>query len=303
MKIGIPRALLYHKYKYLWEGFFQELNIDYVVSPETHKEIVQQGMTYAIDESCLSSKIYLGHVEWLLKRCDLILVPRISDFGSEGTVCTKFQAIYDVVSNTFRAQKIKLLSYNIDPKIADVELLGFLRMGKRLGKGVPQSVHAYLSAKQAQSVAEEVELDNQRLLLQGNQLKILVIAHRYNLRDKYISEPTLNLLRDLGTVPILGDIAPRREALTESSKISATLPWTFNKELVGSIALYKEHVDGIILLSSFPCGPDSLVNEMIIRRIKDKPILNLMIDGQEGNAGLETRLESFIDIIRFKRMI
>ena len=29
-------------------------------------------------------------------------------------------------------------------------------------------------------------------------------------------------------------------------------------------------------------------------------LLNLVLDGQSGTAGVETRLESFIDIIRFK---
>lgn len=83
--------------------------------------------------------------------------------------------------------------------------------------------------------------------------------------------------------------------------ISSTLPWTFNKELVGSIAIYKEKVDGIILVTSFPCGPDSLVNEMIIRRFKEKPTISLVLDGQEGTAGMETRLESFVDIIKLRK--
>ncbi len=74
-----------------------------------------------------------------------------------------------------------------------------------------------------------------------------------------------------------------------------------NRELLGSISKYHNDVDGIILLTAFPCGPDSMVNEMIIRRIKDRPILNLLLDSQDGNAGIETRLESFIDIIRFRK--
>ena len=57
---------------------------------------------------------------------------------------------------------------------------------------------------------------------------------------------------------------------------------------------------GIILLSAFPCGPDAMVNELITRRVKGVPILNLVLDSQSGIAGVETRLESFIDIIRFK---
>ena len=68
---------------------------------------------------------------------------------------------------------------------------------------------------------------------------------------------------------------------------------------------HRDDVDGIILLSAFPCGPDAMVNELITRRVnthggKGVPILNLVLDSQSGTAGVETRLESFIDIIRFK---
>ena len=56
-----------------------------------------------------------------------------------------------------------------------------------------------------------------------------------------------------------------------------------------------------MLVSAFPCGPDSMTNEMLIRRIKGKPVLTLMLDTQSGTAGIETRLESFLDIIRFQK--
>ena len=60
-----------------------------------------------------------------------------------------------------------------------------------------------------------------------------------------------------------------------------------SREILGSISKYHNDVDGIILLTAFPCGPDSMVNEMIIRRTKTRPILNLAA-GQPGwNAGIE----------------
>lgn len=65
--------------------------------------------------------------------------------------------------------------------------------------------------------------------------------------------------------------------------------------------MLREQADGLILLSAFPCGPDAMVNELITRRVKGLPILNLVMDAQSGTAGVETRLESFIDIIRFQR--
>ena len=82
-----------------------------------------------------------------------------------------------------------------------------------------------------------------------------------------------------------------------SSKISSTLYWKFNKENIGAISYCGDLINGIILLSSFPCGPDSIVNELVIRKI-DKPILNLIIDDSDSFTGVETRLESFLDIVK-----
>ncbi len=47
----------------------------------------------------------------------------------------------------------------------------------------------------------------------------------------------------------------------------------------------------------FLVGPDSLVNELLIRKIKNIPSINLILDEQEGKEGLYTRLESFYDIL------
>lgn len=301
MKIGIPKGLLYYKYSYLWETFFDELGIEYIISPDTNKEIINKGTTYAIDEACLSSKVYLGHVAYLIGKCDYILVPRISNYGSDGTVCTKFQAIYDIVNNTFRDRDIKLLYYNIDYKNSETEMLGFVKMGKFLGKKKTAVMRAYLVAKQAEKSARVMDEKYQEKLFNEDKIKILLVAHHYNIYDKYIGQPIIDYLRNMGVVPIIGDVANKKEAIEKSVEISDTLPWAYNKELVGSIAMYKDKVDGIILMSSFNCGPDSLVNEMIIRKVKDKPILNLTVDGQEGSAGIETRLESFLDIIKFKK--
>lgn len=301
MVIGIPRAFLYFRYQHLWEKFFEQLNIEYLLSPETNKEIMSLGQNCAIDEACLSSKIYLGHVAWLRERCDYILVPRISSVNFSGIVCTKFQAIYDLVRNTFREEGISLLYYNIDLKNAEVELSAFLKMGKFLGRKKHQVILAYMVAKQAEKAGQLMEEYKQEQLLAEDKIKVLIVAHRYNICDKYIGEPVLRILRGLDAVPVIADMINRKEALARSQEISETLPWVFNRELVGAVALCKNLVDGIILMSTFPCGPDSLVNDILSRRVKDKPLLNLILDGQEGSAGLETRLESFIDIIDFKR--
>ena len=303
MKIGIPRAFLYYRYHVLWETFFDELGIEYVVSPETNKDILRRGATHAIDESCLSSKIYTGHVDYLIDKCDYIFIPRVATFGNtKEIVCSKFQAIYDVIKNTYREKDLKILYYSIDVHNKDTELKAFMKMGKFLGKNKAQVLKAYYMAKQAEKTHKILDIRNQeKLLEESKKLKILVVSHPYNIYDEYVGKPILNTLKELNCDVALASIVDEKKAKERAKVISATLPWTFNKELVGAISIYKDKVDGIILVSSFPCGPDSLVNEMIVRRLKDKPIINLVLDGQEGTAGLETRLESFVDIIRLRK--
>ncbi len=302
MKIGIPRGFLYYKYHVLWETFFEELGIDYIVSPKTNKDIIRKGTMQAIDEACLPSKIFMGHVDYLIPKCDYLFIPRIASLGTnKDIVCSKFQAIYDVVNNTYRDKNLKILYYSIDVENKDTELKAFLKMGKFLGKNKAQILKAYYIAKQAEKTAKMIDLNNQKLLLASSNLKILVVAHPYNINDEFIGKPLQDILHELDCEVILASIVDEKKARERAKNISRTLPWTFNKELVGAIDIYKDQVDGIILVSSFPCGPDSLVNEMVIRRFKEKPIISLVLDGQEGTAGLETRLESFVDIIKIQK--
>ena len=91
IKIGIPKAFLYYRYSILWKKFFELLGIKVIISPETNKEIIERGKELSIDEACLSSKIYFGHVSYLVDKCDYLLVPRVSDYGKGNKVCVNHQ--------------------------------------------------------------------------------------------------------------------------------------------------------------------------------------------------------------------
>jgi len=303
MKIGIPRALLYYRYADLWKKFFEVLNIETVLSPNTDKDLLRKGLNLGIDESCLSGKIYLGHVDYLLDKCDYVFIPRISYFSKIGFMCTKFRALYDVCANTFRDRKIKLLSYNVDAKRKVDELQSFLEMKDILNKSEEEITNAYNIAKKYDEDEFNKKVERQQLILKNlnNKLKILIVGHSYNVEDNFIGKPVIDYLLANGCYPIYADNFDRISSKEAAEKYSPTLRYEFNKELLGATFAHKDEVDGIILITAFPCGPDSMTNDMIIRSIKDKPIVNLIIDEQEGIAGRETRLESFIDILKLRK--
>ena len=85
--IGLPRGMLYYRYGTLWRTFFTELGADIVVSEPTTHRIAEEGMSITIDEACLSVKVFFGHVNDLLGKCDYIFVPRINSFGRKNSLC------------------------------------------------------------------------------------------------------------------------------------------------------------------------------------------------------------------------
>lgn len=300
MKIGIPRALLYFKNEKFWTTLFENMGVDYIISPETNKDIILKGSKLAIDETCLPTKLMLGHIEYLLDKCDYIFVPRI-EFCKGYQMCTKFLALPDLIANTFRDKNIKILYYNIGNNKIYAERKAILKMGKFLGVKKSQVKVAYILAKQAQNYWEMFREQSQNELLESSKnKKILLVAHAYNVGDAYVGKPIISAIKKLGCDPIIAEFENEKVCIDESFKISKTMPWAYNRHLVGAIEILKDKIDGIILLTTFPCGPDSMVNDLIVRRVKDKPIITLTVDTQDGTAGMETRLESFVDILTLK---
>lgn len=294
MKIGIPRSLMFHKLGYLWIKFFENLNIDYIISPNTNKNIVDAGKKLITDENCIPFKIHMGHINYLKDKCDLILVPRFLGTEKDKQECIKFNSIYDVVKNSF--VDINLIEYDIDYTENKYEIFEFINLGNKLGKKRIESLKAYRKAKKQFKEYNQKRFENQKSIIKTSKnKKILLLGHHYNLYDNVIGKPVVKILKKYNIDPIYSDIFISKKDRSEN--ISTTLYWNSNKELINSLLYYKNKVDGIIILTSFPCGNDCLVNELIMRKVKDIPIINIVIDELNSETGLITRLESFIDII------
>ncbi|MFW6281814.1 MAG: acyl-CoA dehydratase activase-related protein [bacterium] len=76
------------------------------------------------------------------------------------------------------------------------------------------------------------------------------------------------------------------------------------KESVGHIIDYKEKgYDGIIHLKPFGCLPE-IITQSMLDNLSEKlniPILSLSIDEQTARANMMTRLEAFIDFIKYQK--
>ena len=62
----------------------------------------------------------------------------------------------------------------------------------------------------------------------------------------------------------------------------------------------EKHIDGVVHIGPFNCIPEIMSQSILphISRNEDIPVISLLMDEHTGKAGLMTRLEAFIDLIR-----
>ncbi|TFH30021.1 MAG: hypothetical protein E4G98_02840 [Promethearchaeota archaeon] len=139
-------------------------------------------------------------------------------------------------------------------------------------------------------------------------LNILILGHSYNVYESHIN---MHLIERLCTmdcnVRTIEDLDP--EKFNKPVKINKIYEqyWQSDDEILKTARYYltevKSEIDGVIFLISFACGPDSLIQELVMRDMKTRniPFLSLILDEHSGESGLITRIESLVDMIRRKK--
>lgn len=71
----------------------------------------------------------------------------------------------------------------------------------------------------------------------------------------------------------------------------------------GTIDFARRGYDGVIHLMPFTCMPEIVAQTILTRVSRDFsfPVLTLIIDEHTGEAGIDTRLEAFVDLLRARR--
>jgi predicted nucleotide-binding protein (sugar kinase/HSP70/actin superfamily) len=302
IRIGLPRGLLYHTYAPMWEQFFRSLGCEVITSPETNRQILEKGIQYSIDENCLAVKIFLGHVEYLKDRVDYLFIPRIKSLYKDEKTCVKLFALGDIVRNTF--EDAQVLEYTIDETNNQPEWMGIFKIGMSLHQNPLRVWQTYRDAVKKLQNHNRALIEKQKRLLDKSSpstVRVLLASHTYVMHDALMGKSVVKLLQSQGVEVLDAHNLEEDTARRLSTNLSADLYWSYNKELLGAIEFYRGMIDGIIFLMAFPCGPDSLVTCLCQHKISDIPMCVLNMDELQGDAGLKTRLESFIDILRFKK--
>jgi predicted nucleotide-binding protein (sugar kinase/HSP70/actin superfamily) len=297
--IGIPRAMLYHEFGSLWTNFFQNAGIPVSLSDETNKQILDRGTLLGVDEACLPLKVYLGHVDSLLSKCSHIFVPRVVQYHRDFFFCAKFAGLPDVVRNTFRLPPERIISPNIEYTSSVNQLKSLYNTCQVVG--LPP-ISGYLAYRQA---LKSWKTDTTRTSMPANR-KIAVIGHSYLLNDVFFCHDILKFLASRKIDVITPNHVASKVLYDEAKAFEPDIYWQLSAKIAGAAHFFCRQPDivGIIMISSFGCGPDSLVNEYVEHHVfkkSDKPYIIINIDEHMGNAGLITRIEAFWDLVEWRQ--
>lgn len=285
--VGIPRALLYHRYGKFWQTYLGELGLRVKVSGATTKRTVELGLGKVSSEVCLPIKIIAGHVEELKNEVDFLFMPQLVWMGDHLYACPKMIGIPDVARLTMPAS-----CRVVAPEIKGNFMLPHLRAGVAMTRNPARTLRAWHRS------ASLLRHDPPAPTFPADQRKIAIISHFYNLEDPYVAQDIIVTFTKAGMRVYTKEDLPAAE-LARADGPAASVRWVYERELYNAFRYYSGKVDGICAVVSFGCGPDSLIVEIMQREAKTRnvPFTQLVVDEHTGKAGIVTRLEAFMETI------
>ncbi len=319
LKIGIPQALLYYEFYPLWNNFLEGLGAKVIISGPTTKEILDLGVKSAISEICFPVKVFYGHVMSLKDRVDYLFIPRIVCVEKGAYFCPKFLGLPDMVKSSLSPLP-PLIEPTIDIRKPVTNFKNsFLEVGKLVtnnSKKIYQSFYEaqrnlklYLQSKENELDPEIINQQYWNKLPQNNlknSINIALLGHSYLVYDTFINLNLISKLKKVKINVLTAEMVKKKDVERQLKKLHKPIFWTLSKKTVGSAFYFLEKkIDGIIHLTSFECGEDSMIGELIRQESRKYPSVaytEFVFDEHTGEAGIDTRTEAFLDmIIRRKR--
>lgn len=304
MRLGIPRALLYYWYGSLWERFFQTAGFEVIISEPTDPETMAAGSRVGVDELCLPVKIFLGHALALEPKTDRILIPHLIMVEKGAYICPKFMGLPDLVSHALPSLKKKFLVLKLGPRETDMLKCLERFEGPSGASKIKIDPAWYQMDSPALGEVNSYRLSNTRRF--QPKLTIGLLGHPYCLYDSCFNMNLLRILTDNGLSFVTPEMTPPSQKGAGAEKLPKRLFWTIGKAQFDALEWMLNggtiRVDGFIQVIPFACGPEAMVGDLLERRIREagKPVLKLYFEEHSGEAGIITRLEAFLDLIKYR---
>lgn len=319
-KIGVPHTLFYYRYYPMVKTFFEELGVEVVTSHKTSRDILDAGVREALADACVPIKLFFGHVQSLKNKVDFLFIPRVVCLNGKTIFCPKFLGAPDMIKHALEDLP-EIIDTRIDVRSKRFAIWkAFAEIGSRFTSDKLLVLKTYLKAKRTlakyhkyllQGIPPEeamIKLHHPQLKTKKTtkSLRFAVLGYPYIVHDSYISVNLLDKLHRLGAETVTLEQVSHRSINKQIKKLKKNMFWTFSDRVLKSAYHFFEqgNVDGIIHVTAFGCGPDSMVGKYIeleSKRYPNIPFMSISVDEHSGEAGMHTRLEAFVDMVKRRK--
>jgi len=320
LRIGIPRALYYYRYFPFWETFFETLGFEVVVSRPSHRGLIEEGFKFADDDTCIPMKMVFAHTIDIKDRIDLLFLPRLLSVDGKTCSCPRLAGLPEMLKYSIPRLPTILAPY-VDERYRNSTLFrSFSQMASALGKRSKEIKQAYQQAESTyqlirkrmeggENVPELFEKAGKKNLFSPKNdsgKKIAVVGHPYCLYDPYFNFDLLRILGEAQTSVYTQEMVPKEEIDSEIQGFGKDVYWDSGREILGASLYYLDsnQVDGLIYLTCFSCGVDSMIEPLVRHRVEENGktlYLCLMIDEHTGSTGVLTRIEAFLETVERRK--
>jgi predicted CoA-substrate-specific enzyme activase len=307
--IGINKSFQIHTLYPMFASFFNELGCKVVMSDKVDHEAVDRGMT----SFCLSAQTALGLFSDLLdKKPDYIFMPQIMEMNvSEQdeyrkeyqTVCMFVQGEPFYQKATFMRDRTDLPEM-ITPALNfmegfHAEEATFIDIAKQLGFSAADGKRAHDVAVQKQNaffsgMKEEGRRILKRLEEDPSKIAIVLFGHSYNSTAIETNKGVPFKFASRGIEIIPYDFLPYE--MQENYKDTY---WEMGQRVIKAARIVKDHPQLFgCYLTNFLCAIDSMMVPHFRDLMQTKPSLTIEVDEHTADAGVNTRIEAFMDVVK-----
>ncbi|MBN1489315.1 MAG: CoA protein activase, partial [Phycisphaerae bacterium] len=307
VSIGLPMAMYTFDLLPLWRRFFRDCGFRVVVSGETNRRTVQNGLDCVVAEPCFPIVVAHGHVRELVDhKVDYIWLPNILSaetkfMDNESHVCPWGQTLPFVVRQVpqFRAWKGRILCPTLRLREGPDRLReALVQVATDLGTQKTVAERAFQRAwgalQRFRAAYQQAGREALAILDRAGESGMVVVGRPYNIHDAGVSLSTARKLREHYGVNVLPiDALPLADI--DVRDINDNMFWDYGRRILAAAKLVAQYPHlHIVYITNFKCGPDSFVKGFI-RPASGKPFLTLQFDGHSNDAGVMTRCEAYLD--------
>lgn len=299
--LGVPKAFSVYTLWPFYSWFFHTLGIETKLSDE----ISHEGIARTEGSYCFPSEIAHGAVQNLLNNgIEYLFIPHFRDLESHvddvhATFCPITQALPYYIKKAFpEINDDKILSPIVSFKFGKEKALeAFIAMGAQLDINEKDIRMAFEIACTKQDEFwdkyKQMGIEAFERARNANHPVIAILGRPYNAftRDANMGIPLKYTTRGYSVIPF--DMLP-----FENADIFDNMYWYYGQQNMKAGMLIKDEKNIFVTyITNFSCAPDSFMLHYIKWIMGTKPFLVLELDSHSADAGIDTRVEAFLDII------